>query len=46
MLLELLTTDLFNYVNDLLLPHSMNGLIILRFYCKDITEKVGEVGIS
>ena len=46
MLLELLTTDLFNYVYDLLLSHSMNGLIILRFYCKDINEKVGEVGIS
>ena len=32
-------------MNDILLPHSMNGLIILWFYRNNIHEKVDEVDI-
>lgn len=31
---------------DFLLPNSMNGLIILSSYCKNINEKVAEACIS
>ena len=36
--------QVFLSIYDILLPHSMNGFIILCFYCQNINEKVGEVG--
>ena len=44
-LFELLPTG-FSSMYDVLLPHGMNGLMILCFYCKDIIGKVREVGMS
>ena len=45
LLFELLPTG-FSSMYDVLLPHGMNGLMILCFYCEDIIGKVGEVGMS
>ena len=54
---ESLLHDIFKFIKKvleqvcssmygLLLPHRMNGLIILFFYCKVINGKVEEIGLS